>query len=49
MTEPPEAGCRTATRSITDALGLVAQHAHARPIDSGGSASGWTRVKKSPQ
>jgi hypothetical protein len=38
-----------ATRSITDALGLVAQHAHARPIYGGGSASGWTRVKNSPK
>ena len=35
--------------SITDALALVAQQAHARPIDSGGSASGWTRVKNSPK
>jgi hypothetical protein len=33
----------------TDALGLVAQHAHARPINGGGSASWWTRVKKSPK
>jgi hypothetical protein len=34
--------------SITDALGLVPQQAHARPIDSGGSSSGWTCVTKSP-
>jgi hypothetical protein len=33
---------------MTDALGLVAQHTHVRPIDSGGSANWWTRVTKSP-
>jgi hypothetical protein len=28
---------------MTDALAQVAQHAHARPINGGGSASWWTR------
>jgi hypothetical protein len=48
MTEPPEGDAEPATRSMTDALALVALHAHARPINGGGSASGWTRVKTPP-
>jgi hypothetical protein len=32
---------------MPDALALVAQQAHARPIDSGDSASGLMRVTKS--
>jgi hypothetical protein len=36
-----------ATRAITDVLGLVAQYGHARPINGGGSASWWIRVKNS--
>jgi hypothetical protein len=34
---------------MTDALVMVAQHAHARPINGGGSASWLKRVKKSPK
>jgi hypothetical protein len=34
---------------MTDTLGLVAQQAHARPINGGDSASWLTRVKNSPK
>jgi hypothetical protein len=33
---------------MTDALTLVAQHAHARPINGGGSVCWGTHVEKSP-
>jgi hypothetical protein len=34
---------------MIDTLALVAQQAHARPINGGDSASGWTRLKNSPK
>jgi hypothetical protein len=33
---------------MPDTLVMVAPHAHAKPIDGGGSASGWTRDEIPP-